>query len=1205
MPKRLKSLQLQGYKTFASRYTFEFADSITAIVGPNGSGKSNIVDAMRWVLGEQAYSLLRGKRTEDMIFSGSEQRSRAGMAESSVLFDNSDGWLPIDFSEVAITRRAYRDGQNEYLINDQKVRLKDVSELLAKSGLAERTYTIIGQGLVDAALSLRADERRRLFEEAAGIGLYRTRREEALRRLESTQRNLDRVQDILAELSPRLRSLERQARRTREYEQIQADLRDILREWYGYHWHNSQKLLVEAQGYAKKQEQILEAIRSEYETKSQSMSGLRDQIQALRSQVNSWHRQLAVLHNRRDEIGREIAVSDERTRSLNQQLNNQADESVRLDEQLGLLENRLAQAQEELTRSQEELMSSENELAGAQQALASRQTERAKIQEHQREVQRKYDELQTLTNQTQVRLSERLVQQDKNQQEQVEIGEKIEQSRRVMEQSRQVLDEAQKTHLQAAEAVVRAEKEWTNHQSQQEEIENQQRKSFSALAEARSEVTRLNTELKVLEQAEQALVGYAEGTQVLLEAARSARLAGTTGALSSKLEVPAAYERAIAAALGDFVDAVILEDNADLEKALDLVLDAGVRGALLPLKQLITPEPVSIPEMAGVLGLAADLVNASPEIRPAIDLLLGSVYIVENRRAARQLLSSSSEPLRAVTLRGEVFHASGLVAANNLGGNENGGNSLSRTRHRKEVSGQLEAEKKHLKKLESDLKDVEQSLATHQQAGEQIHRSLEQARAAERQAARDLDRARLDLERAEQQFSWHSERLEQLQTEHERGELSLVEYRQLLAEAESSAQDIQADLKNLQHEIIGLPEDDYQEQVAHWRTKQAVAREAVVSLERSLLALQEQMNRLNSGRSGLEERRSRLEKSLEEVEAQIVDFRDQDREINSQIEQLQEVLQPAEEELEGLEQNQLRLLKQEEKIRQAQSAAEHRHAQARITLNKRLDAVDTLQQRIEDDFGLVAYEYEQEVSGHTPLPLDGMVEKLPIITEISPELEDDLQRKRAQLRRMGAVNPEAQIEYKQVNERYEFMTSQVADLEKAEADIREVIAELDEIMRQEFQKTFQRVAAEFKSIFTRLFGGGSAQLIMTDPDDITNTGIDIEARLPGRRTQGLSLLSGGERSLTAAALVFSLLKTSPTPFCVLDEVDAMLDEANVGRFRELLKELSQNTQFIVVTHNRNTVQAADIIYGVTMGKDSTSQVLSLRLDQVAEVTFES
>jgi chromosome segregation protein len=302
-----------------------------------------------------------------------------------------------------------------------------------------------------------------------------------------------------------------------------------------------------------------------------------------------------------------------------------------------------------------------------------------------------------------------------------------------------------------------------------------------------------------------------------------------------------------------------------------------------------------------------------------------------------------------------------------------------------------------------------------------------------------------------------------------------------------------------------------------------------------------------------------------------------------------------------LELEQEALQKAETAVRHDFSLVEHYLTQTRITLARRQEALQSLQRRVEEDFGLVAFEYEEQVSGPTPLPLAGMVEQLPIVKKLTPDIEESIKRQRAQLRRMGAINPEAQAEYLEVKQRYEFMIVQVADLEQASQDTHAVIAELDGLMQREFRRTFEAVAAEFRQIFIRLFGGGSARLVLTDPDDLTGTGIDIEARLPGRRTQGLALLSGGERSLTAAALVFSLLKVSPTPFCVLDEVDAMLDEMNVGRFRDLLRELSQKTQFVIITHNRNTVQAADVIYGVTMGRDSSSQVLSLKLDQVDEI----
>jgi chromosome segregation protein len=362
-------------------------------------------------------------------------------------------------------------------------------------------------------------------------------------------------------------------------------------------------------------------------------------------------------------------------------------------------------------------------------------------------------------------------------------------------------------------------------------------------------------------------------------------------------------------------------------------------------------------------------------------------------------------------------------------------------------------------------------------------------------------------------------------------------------------------------------------------------------------ALQDATNAKHS----MQERVISFTKMVGELEHHMETLRENEVDLVSKVEKLQALIEPAEAELEKVEQARDGMRQAEGKARQALSIAERRNSSAQVTLNRKQERLDTLRERIEDDFGLVEFEYAADVSGPTPLPLGEMVEQLPMVSELPEGLDETIKRQRAQLRRMGAINPEAQAEYHEVKERFEFMTNQVADLHQAETDIKEVVTELDILMEREFRHTFEAVAGEFRQIFTRLFGGGTARLVLTNPDDLTETGIDIEARLPGRRTQGLSLLSGGERSLTATALVFSLLKVSPTPFCVLDEVDAMLDEANVGRFRDLLRELSENTQFIVITHNRNTVQAADVIYGVTMGRDSASQVISLKLDEVGAV----
>jgi chromosome segregation protein len=404
------------------------------------------------------------------------------------------------------------------------------------------------------------------------------------------------------------------------------------------------------------------------------------------------------------------------------------------------------------------------------------------------------------------------------------------------------------------------------------------------------------------------------------------------------------------------------------------------------------------------------------------------------------------------------------------------------------------------------------------------------------------------------------------------------------------------ELNNLSHTKAV---DEFQTQVIHWNTTLAVSTRALRDAERRYSEFASIVSANKQQRQSSNSRLVNIKQALSEIEKEKAHNHNSETELNLQIEELQKQIDPLENLLTTTEVENNKLQDNYSALQQAQTTAERFYTQAQLEYTRGREALDNLRRRIEEDFGLVKFEYNEDVSGPTPLPLEGIGE-LPVIKEIPPELEESINRQKALMRRMGAINPEAKKEYDEVKERYEYLTGQVADLKKADEDLRQIIADLDELMRREFKKTFTAVAIEFKQMFTRLFGGGSARLILTDEENPTETGIDIEARLPGRREQGLSLLSGGERSLTAVALVFALLKVSPTPFCIMDEVDAALDEANVGRFTELLKELSQDIQFILITHNRNTVQAADVIYGITMGRDSASQVISLKLDEVSE-----
>jgi chromosome segregation protein len=407
-------------------------------------------------------------------------------------------------------------------------------------------------------------------------------------------------------------------------------------------------------------------------------------------------------------------------------------------------------------------------------------------------------------------------------------------------------------------------------------------------------------------------------------------------------------------------------------------------------------------------------------------------------------------------------------------------------------------------------------------------------------------------------------------------------------------------LRNQTSALAALSLEEIQEQVSHWNTRSAVAERALSVSKTRRLERQQASTHLEKQQSETVTRLAEIDKSLIDLEAERKDQLGQTAGMNTQLEDLGKLIEPAEKELESAESQEGELQKKETESQAVLARVERTFNQIQLDLGRKQEMLLNLRQKIEDDFGLVAFEYASEVSGPVPLPLDGMVEQLPVVNELPLDLEENMTRLRAQLRRMGAINPEAQQEYLSVKERHTFLNTQMDDLHKAEADLHQVIAELDELTRREFQKTFDAVAEQFHTIFHRLFGGGSARLVLTDPENLTETGIDIEARLPGRREQGLALLSGGERSLTAIALVFALLKVSPTPVCVMDEVDAMLDEANVGRFRDLLLELSKETQFIIITHNRNTVQAADVIYGVTMGRDSASQIISLKLDEISE-----
>jgi chromosome segregation protein len=1205
MPARLKSFELHGYKTFASRNEFVFSDGITAIVGPNGSGKSNIADALRWVLGEQSYGLLRGKKTEDMIFSGSENRPRAGMASATIVFDNSDGWLPIDFTEVGITRRAYRDGENEYLLNGQRVRLKDVSEILAKSGLAERTYTIIGQGLVDAALALKAEERRRLFEEAAGIGLHRARREESIKRLEITRRNLERVQDILAELQPRLRSLERQAKRAQEYDQMKADLKVLLRDWYGYHWHLAQSELVAVQIDAKQKEEILSKVQSNQLNLDQRLSTYRSQINEIRGKLSDWHKELTSLHQRREMLSREQAVNNERSRSLIQQLEQLSTEKLKVGEEIAKQKDQLEIANQELAQLELELKEAQQSAIESAEALTIRQQERSSLEEQIQSRRREIGDLASSSTQLQARQTEKETHINRLKSTLVEIEKEIFSSQDELTSVQKSLDTVLGTRKEKAKNTLAIQQELATVQEKITTHELERKEMNEKISAQKTLIAQIQAEINVLEDAEKNLTGYEEGARILLQAVKENRLDGAIGSLGNSLIVPEEYESAIAAVLGEYIDSLVIGSIEQTDKALDLIESETIRGSIFPLDAISPIRPLSLDldkapvEPEKIIGIASNLIKGEPQLKPIIDLLLGQVIVVKDRKTARTIISlrdwRKMPNLRVVTLKGEMYLSSGPIIR---GASRKG--LLVRPRQHRETKTSLEQALLVVVNYEERSSVIGQKINELQDVEKDCYERYIRAQEEEKTLNIQVNQLELQIEKIQRGLQWHQEQKIRNQADIDKEMFEQADLKTEIETLRTASRDLAGELDRKVVELDALPLDELQAQNSYWTTNSAVIEQALLGARNHQQDKINQLQQLENNLVELNHRLVQLEFDINTLNDEITVCSEEENLVASKIEELSNTVNPLEMQLGSLELEHNGLLSTDTEARQALRIAEQQYTQAKITLAHHQESFETLRGHIEDDFGLVSFDYTDSVSGPKPLPLDGMVEELPKVEVLSAEIEDTIQQQKAQIRRMGAINPEAQNEYHEVKERFEFLTSQVDDLLKAEGDIREVIAELDLLMEREFQRTFDAVAQEFKQIFTRLFGGGSARLALTDPDNITETGIDIEARLPGRREQGLSLLSGGERSLTAAALIFALLRVSPTPFCILDEVDAMLDEANVGRFRDLLTELSEKTQFIVITHNRNTVQAASIIYGITMGRDSASQVISLRMDELGE-----
>ncbi len=1176
----LKRLEIQGFKTFAGRTILEFRPGVTAVVGPNGSGKSNLADAVRWVLGEQSLAALRCKRSEELIYAGGGRRAPAGLAEVSLTIDNSDRLLPLDFHEVTITRRTTRAGESDYFINRTRVRLRDLLEVTEPLG---GSYTIINQGLVDAALTLRPEERRRLFEDAAEIGGFELRKAEAARHLRETEANLARVADLLAELEPRLRNLRRQATQARQQQELTDELRQLQQYAYALQWREIGVLVEQSRDKLRQLEHALAAAR---ETQVALVAELAERRRALRSEreaLGSLHQQASELHQYAEAAQRERAVSAERAAALTRR----AEELERQGNELALrhaqLEAQRSEALAEVGRAELELAEQRHHL---QQAEALR-TEREQTYQSM---------LQALR-----RAQEQALRAAASVAEQQSRGEQLEQQLARLTREGAELDAAL---AQATQQLQAAEEQHTALQGQLAEVEAAQhtaiaaeqggRRQLDALRAARSQAEEersaagrhladVEARLESLSRLARSYAGSFAGVRAAMQWAERQ---GRTGfaLVQSIIRTPAELEIAIEVALGSRLQNIVVDHWEDAEQAIvALKRSAAGRATFMPLDSLRGWDERRSPALsnnAAVVGVAADLVGYEARYEPVVRQLLGRVLVVRDLATARTELRTLPGAWMIVTLDGEQVQSSGSVTG---GAQSKESGVLRRERELRELPEEAT-------RARAVVEAAGQRRATYEAELQRWSVRLRELEQQLREGGRRLEAARTALDtaaRRQAQLGQEQRWAEQRRTQRDRDVAALLAQRAQVAAAQQAA--LQAS-----HEAEVALAEERTRQESELQSQQ-VAQEQLVSL-RTAVAIAE--GRLRAGRSLLTTHEQSLALLVRQVAAhgQARTSLQAEREILAvehersaalmaarlaELDALRGRIAPAEAALHAAEAALTALEGREQPATATLLATEAALGRAALEAQRATDRQESLFERAVAD----------GIDLETLVVADGLEQTL-------PELQAAIESLKTRILRLGVINPLALQEYAEAAERQRFLTSQVEDLRKASSTLLELIDELDRAMQSRFITTFQAVAAEFERSFTRLFGGGSARLLLNTGEQHggTQQGIEIVARPPGKKQQNINLLSGGERSLTAAALLFAILTVNPSPFCILDETDAALDETNVGRFRDALGQLARQTQCILITHNRGTIEGADTLYGVTMGDDGASRTVSLRVE---------
>ena len=1180
----LKRLELQGFKSFADKTVLEFMPGITSVIGPNGSGKSNISDSIRWVLGEQSMKSLRGSKALDIIFSGTQNRKSLGFAEASLVFDNDDGALPIEYTEVTVTRKIYRSGETGYFINKVPCRLKDVLELFMDTGIGKDGYSIIGQGKIDEVLSNKSEDRRNIFEEAAGIVKYRARKQESEKKLERTKLNLLRINDILAEIETNLEPLKIQAEKARKYLNLKEELKSIEIGLFIYNiekYKSSLEEIVndeeiyknqcdEEEGRLERVKQLKEELKSEVDditNRIEEMSNIgfesQKEVEMLNSDINVANTRIANNKENIERFQKEIKEVESKLVELNEEIKQKQEKRETLLQNREKFAKELEEKELELATLTEKLSSKELEIEGYKKTVEQNTDKKYELQSDIHTQDINYENYEKRQRQIKNEIANNISELDSTRLQKEDIAKSFYEIESKRNSALKVLDELNKQREKANKKI--------------KEYDNQINNLFN-------EVRIKESRLKFLIETEKEKEGYIKSVKAILKDCENIKELGRGmhGVLANIIDVPTQYQTAIEMCLGTSLQNIVTETEDDAKKLVEHLRKNNLgRASFLPITSVRGKKIEKIRgNEKGVIGIASDLIKFNQKYEQIILNLLGRTVIVDNMETAIKVAKKNAYSFRIITLDGDVINASGSITGGSV--TKKTVNILGRGKEIEKLEKEIKNLKSKIEKLQKDKKEYADSIenileeatslekelqeidityATEKQKVVSFDENIEKIESRIKKLKEEQEKLELEKKKSNENKTKSVEEIEALTEETAKLTKVIQEYTDLNKDNQKYIDDLNFDITNLKISVSSFDESKTSIEEMEERINIDIENN-----NRSIKNKKEQINLIKNDNIN-------LEKSIEETKQNIEKIKEEVKNSGFKIEELKKSRIDKNKKLEA----------QEEEITTKFKMIED--------LKEQIVKLDVKKTKLEEDINSIINKMWEEYE-LTPNNVEGYAK--PENVALTQKRVNNI---RTEIRDLGSVNVDSIEEYKNLKDRYDFMSEQRLDLENTMSKLRKVITDMTQIMKEQFREKFKIINKNFGEVFAELFGGGKASLNLEDEENILECGIEITVQPPGKKLQNMMLLSGGEKAFTAIALLFAILKINPAPFCVLDEIEAALDDVNVYRFAEYLKKFSSDTQFLVITHRKGTMEAADTVYGVTMEENGISKLLSMKLKQ--------